>query len=140
MPISSNRCWRAGRAFALTLVWLCASAGVWAQATDTPAQVSADPAQRDGYRYYEIGDPAMPRPAPTRAGLMLVGGGDWPREAFAWMAERAGHGRVVILRASGTVEVQNEFFGDIGGIAAAQTLVFEDRRAASDPRVLEIVR
>ncbi|MGO4776956.1 cyanophycinase, partial [Lysobacter sp. 2RAB21] len=78
--------------------------------------------------------------APTRAGMMLVGGGDWPREAFAWMIERAGHGRIVILRASGAAEAQNEFFRDLGGITAAQTLVFEDRRAASDPRVLEIVR
>lgn len=93
-----------------------------------------------GYRYFEIGDTHAPRPGPTRAGLMLVGGGDWPYDAFRWMIERAGHGRIVILRASGTTESQDEFFKDIGGIAAAQTLVFSDRRAASDPKVLEIVR
>lgn len=96
--------------------------------------------RRDGYRYYAIGDLAAPRPAPTRAGAMLVGGGDWPYPAFRWMIERAGHGRIVILRASGSTEAQDEFFRDIGGITAAQTLVFEDRRAASDPQVLEIVR
>ncbi|WP_240635156.1 cyanophycinase [Lysobacter enzymogenes] len=114
----------------------CATLGAYAQA---PAD-GADPAQRDGYRYYQIGRLDAPRPQPTRAGLMLVGGGDWPREAFAWMVERAGHGRIVILRASGTVEAQNEFFDDIGGITGAQTLVFQDRRAASDPQVLDIVR
>lgn len=129
------------RRAALARLWLaaglaCASLGLHAQA---PAQ-TADPAQREGYRYYQIGRIDAPRPQPTRAGLMLVGGGDWPREAFAWMAERAGHGRIVILRASGTVEAQDEFFHDIGGIAGAQTLVFEDRRAASDPQVLDIVR
>ncbi|WP_408951313.1 cyanophycinase [Lysobacter sp. Hz 25] len=96
--------------------------------------------RRNGYRYYAIGDLAAPRPAPTRAGAMLVGGGDWPYPAFRWMIERAGHGRIVILRASGSTEAQEEFFRDIGGITAAQTLVFEDRRAASDPQVLEIVR
>jgi cyanophycinase len=96
--------------------------------------------RRDGYRYYAIGDLAAPRPAPTRAGAMLVGGGDWPYPAFRWMIERAGHGRIVILRASGSTEAQDEFFNDIGGITAAQTLVFEDRRAASDPQVLDIVR
>lgn len=96
--------------------------------------------RRDGYRYYAIGDLAAPRPAPTRAGAMLVGGGDWPYPAFRWLIERAGHGRIVILRASGSTEAQDEFFRDIGGITAAQTLVFEDRRAASDPQVLEIVR
>ncbi len=93
-----------------------------------------------GYRYFEIGDVRAPRPGATQAGLMLVGGGDWPYDAFRWMIERAGHGRIVILRASGTTESQDEFFKDIGGITAAQTLVFSDRRAASDPKVLEIVR
>jgi cyanophycinase len=100
---------------------------------------AADPAQRDGYRYYEIGKVDAPAPGPRRAGLMLVGGGDWPYDAFRWMIERAGHGRIVILRASGSTEAQDEFFKDIGGITAAQTLVFEHRRAASDPAVLAIV-
>jgi cyanophycinase len=71
---------------------------------------------------------------------MLVGGGEWPYQAFRWMIGKAGHGRIVILRASGSTEAQDEFFKDIGGITAAQTLVFEDRKAASDPQVLEIVR
>lgn len=65
-------------------LWLAAGltfAGLNAQA-QTPAD-GADPAQRDGYRYYDIGRTDAPRPQPTRAGLMLVGGGEWPREAFA---------------------------------------------------------
>ncbi|MEH6422438.1 cyanophycinase [Pseudomonas sp. CGJS7] len=134
---------RGWRAIALAAVCWAASGAVWAQtppAPDAATVAPSDPAQRDGYRYYQIGDLSAPRPAPTQAGLMLVGGGDWPREAFAWMVQRAGHGRIVILRASGTVEAQNEFFHDIGGITAAQTLVFDDRRAASDPQVLAIVR
>ncbi|MBW8807671.1 MAG: cyanophycinase [Lysobacter sp.] len=109
-------------------------------AQETAPAPSAASAQREGYRYYQIGDLSAPRPASTQAGMMLVGGGDWPREAFEWMIQRAGHGRIVILRASGSVEAQNEFFHDIGGITAAQTLVFDDRRAASDPQVLAIVR
>lgn len=124
---------------ALAGLWLGAGLAAAHLAYARAPSDAADPAQRDGYRYYEIGRPDAPRPQPTRAGLMLVGGGDWPREAFAWMAERAGHGRIVILRASGTVEAQDEFFNDIGGITGAQTLVFQDRRAAGDPRVLEIV-
>ncbi len=104
------------------------------------AKTAPDASRRQGYHYYEIGDPQAPRPAATQPGLMLVGGGDWPYDAFRWMIEKAGHGRIVILRASGSTEAQDEFFKDIGGITGAQTLVFEDRRAASDPRVLEIVR
>ncbi|MGO1070947.1 cyanophycinase [Lysobacter sp. CA199] len=130
------------RAIALAALWLTAGGAACAQPATDPARdaTAPDPSRRDGYRYYQIGDVSAPRPAPTQAGLMLVGGGEWPREAFAWMIQRAGNGRIVILRASGTVEAQNEFFHDIGGITAAQTLVFDDRRAASDSRVLEIVR
>jgi cyanophycinase len=110
------------------------------QAASVSARTAPDASQRKGYHYYEVGDLAAPRPVATRPGLMLVGGGDWPYDAFRWMIEKSGHGRIVILRASGANEAQDEFFKDIGGITAAQTLVFEDRRAASDPRVLEIVR
>lgn len=99
-----------------------------------------DSAQRVGYRYYEIGDLKAPRPAAVQPGLMMVGGGEWPYEAFRWMAAKAGHGRIVILRASGDVEAQEEFFKKVGGITGAQTLVFQDRSAASDPAVLDIVR
>ena len=109
-------------------------------AVPASARTAPDPSQREGYHYYEVGDLDAPRPAATQPGLMLVGGGDWPYDAFRWMIEKAGHGRIVILRASGANEAQDEFFKDIGGITAAQTLVFEDRKAASDPRVLEIVR
>lgn len=101
---------------------------------------SADESARDGYHYHAIGDLAAPRPAGVSPGQMLVGGGDWPYDAFRWFIERAGHGRIVILRASGSVEAQNEFFNDIGGITAAQTLVFSGRRASSDATVLRIVR
>lgn len=121
---------------ALLILTLAAVVGTVA-AADAPV---ADASRRDGYRYFEIGDLKAARPGATEAGLMLVGGGDWPYDAFRWMIEKAGHGRIVILRASGTVEAQDEFFKDIGGITAAQTLVFDDRRAASDPEVLRIVR
>lgn len=94
----------------------------------------------DGWRYFEIGDVAAARPGPTSAGLLMVGGGDWPYDGFRWLIEKAGHGRIVILRASGTTESQDEFFKEIGGITAAQTILFEDRKAASDPALLEIVR
>jgi cyanophycinase len=108
-------------------------------AVPASARTAPDPSQREGYHYYEVGDLDAARPAATQPGLMLVGGGDWPYDAFRWMIEKAGHGRIVILRASGANEAQDEFFKDLGGITAAQTLVFEDRRAASDPQVLDIV-
>lgn len=122
--------------------WLCAAlvAGFGLVVANAAARTAADTSQRQGYRYYEIGDMGAPRPAAVQPGLMLVGGGEWPYEAFRWMIGKAGHGRIVVLRASGSTEAQDEFFKDIGGITAAQTLVFENREAASDPKVLEIVR
>lgn len=93
-----------------------------------------------GYRYYEIGNVDAPRPGPTRAAMMLMGGGDWVPEAFHWWVERAGHGRVVILRASGDDNLQNELYHDIGGVTSVQTLVFDGRRAADNPAVLRVVR
>jgi cyanophycinase len=138
VPISVRRPRNARRARS----WLCVAAAAFfgLQAASASARTAPDTSQRQGYHYYEVGDVAAPRPGGTQAGLMLVGGGDWPHDAFRWMAGKAGHGRIVILRASGSTEAQDEYFKDVGGITAAQTLVFQDRRAASDPRVLEIVR
>ena len=93
-----------------------------------------------GYHYYEIGDLAAPRPGKTEAAMMLMGGGDFAPDAFHWWVERAGHGRVVVLRASGADELQNEIYNDIGGVTAVQTLVFDSRKAADDPAVLRVVR
>ncbi|MFL6593097.1 MAG: cyanophycinase [Luteimonas sp.] len=104
----------------------------------TPA-LAATAAGDRGYTEYSIGDDTAPRPGKVEPGLMLVGGGDWPYDAFRWMIERAGHGHIVILRASGADEAQVEFFKTLGGIASAKTFVFNDRRAASDPAVLAAI-
>lgn len=120
--------------FARLLVPLLLLAGMTACAT-TPR-----PAARGvGYVEYAIGDASAPTPGHVQPGLMLVGGGNWPYDAFRWMNERMGHGHLVILRASGDVEAQQEWFHDVGGIASARTFVFSDRRAASDPVVLDAI-
>lgn len=120
--------------FARLLVPLLLLAGMTACAT-TPR-----PAARGvGYVEYAIGDASAPTLGQVQPGLMLVGGGNWPYDAFRWMNERMGHGHLVILRASGDVEAQQEWFHDVGGIASARTFVFSDRRAASDPVVLDAI-
>ena len=109
---------------------------VEAQAVSAPAAVE----KRVGYDYYVIGNLKAPRPGTTQTGLMLSGGGEWPHDAFTWFAEKAGHGHLVILRASGADDLQREIFRDLGGFASSQTLVFYDRAAASNPAVLAIVK
>lgn len=70
---------------------------------------------------------------------MMLGGGDWPPDAFRWFIERAGHGHIVVLRASYGDENQREIYNDIGGVKSVQTLVFHDRKAAFDPEVRRII-
>jgi beta-aspartyl-peptidase (threonine type) len=92
-----------------------------------------------GYTEYSIGKASAPRPGKVEPGMMLVGGGDWPYDAFRWMIEKSGHGHIVILRASGAKEAQDEFYTAIGGVASARTFVFNDRKGASDPALLAAI-
>src|SRR3546814_15118978 len=103
------------------------------------AVIAAPPApvaEGDGYRYYAIGDLDAARPGPVEPGLLLVGGGEWPLDAFRWMIARAGHGHIVVLRASGAAEAQDEFYTQIGAVASAPPFVFSDRQAPRTPAVL----
>ena len=104
----------------------------------TAAHAAAKPAP--AYDYYSAGDLNAPRPGATEGALMLLGGGDWPVPAFRWFVDKMGHGRLLIIRASYGDETQQDFLKEIGGATSVETLVFHSRAAASDPRVLDIVR
>lgn len=88
------------------------------------------------YRHYRIGKPSMQAPAPVSGGLLLMGGGDRNVEAMKWFFAKAGHGHIVILRASLGPEIGEEFFREVGGIQSVETFVFNDRSAASHPKIL----
>lgn len=106
----------------------------------TSLAISAEPAKSaKGYNYYSIGDIEAKTPGQVRKGLMLLGGGDWPYDAFRWFFDRAGNGHIVVLRASYGDENQREMFNDIGGVKSVQTIVFHDRKAATDPKVLKTI-
>ena len=92
-----------------------------------------------GYTYYSIGDVAAKTPGRTATGLMLMGGGDWPYDAWRWFLAKAGNGHIVVLRASGGADAGEEIYKEIGGAASVETLVFDDRKASSDPKVLAIL-
>lgn len=113
---------------------LCALAIAWGSA---PAQAAAQ--TPDGYTYFSVGDVSAPTTGKTEAALLLMGGGDWDYRAFRWFLGKAGNGHIVILRASGDGEGGEEIYRDIGGAASVQTLLFDDRKAAHDPRVLAIL-
>jgi beta-aspartyl-peptidase (threonine type) len=64
------------------------------------APALADDAPAEGYAHYMAGDRSLPTPGKRQPGLLLSGGGDWDVNAFRWFVERAGHGHIVVLRAS----------------------------------------
>lgn len=98
-----------------------------------PVAATATP---DGYTRYFIGDRQSPTPAKRTPGLLLSGGGEWDVNAFRWFVAKAGHGHLVVLRASQGPEAGEEFMNVIGGVASVETFVFDDRKAAYDPRIL----
>ncbi|MDB5686952.1 MAG: hypothetical protein JWR77_1541 [Rhizorhabdus sp.] len=98
-----------------------------------PMTANATPA---GYTRYLIGDRLAPTPGMRSAGLLLSGGGEWDVRAFRWFAAKAGHGHLVVLRASLGPEVGQDFMNKVGGVASVETFVFDDRKAAYDPRIL----
>ena len=109
-----------------------------AEAPPLPMPASPPPIrQTRDLLLFEQGDPAKPAPAAPRKALLLVGGGDRPKEAFSWWFEQAGHGHVVILRASYGGEHGDEFYRKVGGITSARTIVFRSRKAAFDPQVAQ---
>ena len=104
------------------------------------AAAAATGVAQSGYQYFSIGNPAAATPGTTSPGLLLMGGGREIDDAFKWFAAQAGHGHIVILRASGDDELQKYIYHDVSGVASVQTLIFHARAPASDPRVLAIVR
>lgn len=89
---------------------------------------------------YLEGNQAGPAPAPVSGGLLLMGGGDHNLEAMRWFIAKAGHGHIVILRASQHGEASTEFYREIGGVLSAETFVTHARSASRDPHLLEALR
>ncbi len=93
-----------------------------------------------GYKTFVIGDEAAKTPDPVTGGFLLSGGGDWNYDAFRWFTAHAGHGHIVVLRASGTTESQDEFYNNVKGLKSVRTFLFTNRAAASDPRLIAAVK
>jgi len=78
---------------------------VGARAAEGPGQ--GPDAVGPGYDYYRIGDIAAPTPGKTGPLLALMGGGDWPLEAFRQFVKQSGGGHIVVLRARGGRDLQD---------------------------------
>ena len=121
---------------ALLVVLLLSSADLLAAgASDAKAPDWAGP----GYEYYAVGDVTALTPRTPAPGFALMGGGDWPIEAFRWFVARAGGGHIVVLRARGGDDLQQEIYSDVGGVTSVETLVIHNEDAVEDPRLLAVI-
>lgn len=96
------------------------------------------------FDYFVSGDPSKPRAAHTEYGVALMGGGGSVDAAFKMIAERAGHGHIVILRAVSDDSFDaddgsygKKYMSEWGPVTSAETITFHNREASSDPRVLK---
>lgn len=97
-------------------------------------------AQAKALDVYLEGDLSGPAPAPVSGGLLLMGGGDHDIDAMRWFIAKAGHGHIVILRASQHGEASTEFYRELGGVLSAETFVMHRRSASYDKHLLEALR
>ena len=118
---------------ALFLLSFIATGALAAQTVAVPDWVGP------GYEHFVQGDINAPRPGPTSPGFALMGGGDWPIESFRWFVRQAGGGHILVLRASGGAELQDDIWRNVSGMVSVETLVIHDRDAARDPRLLAAI-
>jgi cyanophycinase len=97
----------------------------------------------NNFDYFVDGDPSAPRTAAPYFTLALMGGGGSVNSAYIALARAAGHGHLVILRAvhddSFDPDAGNygrSFRAEWGPVLSAETIVFKNRQASYDPRVL----
>ena len=99
------------------------------------------------FDYFVSGDPSKPRAAHTEFGLALMGGGGKLDAAHRFITSHAGGGHIVILRAvsddsydpdDGSYGVS--FMKEWGPVVSAETIVFHNREASSDPRVVAALK
>lgn len=99
------------------------------------------------FDYFVSGDPSKPRAAHTEFGLALMGGGGKLDSAYRFIATHAGGGHIVILRAVGDDSYDptdgsygESYMKEWGPVVSAETIVFHNRQASSDPRVVAALK
>jgi len=103
----------------------------------TTGLLPTNAAQARALETYLEGNPGGTAPAPVSGGLLLMGGGDHNPDAMQWFIAKAGHGHIVILRASQHGEASTEFYREIGGVLSAETFVTHSKSASYDKHLLD---
>ncbi|MBS0417840.1 MAG: cyanophycinase [Proteobacteria bacterium] len=113
------------------------------QPAPCPSGVLTRDCRGQDFDYFVSGNPAATRPGKTRFGLVLMGGGGYIDAAYEELAQRAGRGHIVVLRATDDHSFDPEdgklgplFLGKWGQTVSCQTFTFHSRAAAFDSRVI----
>jgi len=95
-------------------------------------------AQAQSYKYFRLGnkDDAQTKPS---FGIAMMGGGSDLDEAFRWLCNKGNGGDFLILRARGDDDY-NSYVKGLCKANSVATLIIQDRTAAEDPAVAEIIR
>jgi cyanophycinase len=102
------------------------------------APILPSPAQTTpAYRYFRLGNATNATAAP-RASYALMGGGTDLDEAFVWLCDRANHGDLLVLRATGT-DAYNPYIQKLCSLNSVATIVIPNRAAAADPFVAQAI-
>ena len=102
--------------------------------TDTDG---SDVREGAGFRSWRRGVPVDGRSHPV-GGAMLEGGAEDVESAWRWFLERAGHGDIVVVRATPD-EGYDTWIRELAPVRSFQTLQLSDRAAAADPFVLDSI-
>ena len=104
----------------------------------TSVGAGSGPPSPAGYKSYVTGN-AADVVTPTTGLWVLQGGGDDVDENYVRMGARGGGGDFVVLRASGADEY-NDYIFALCHCDSVTTIVFESRKASTDPFVIETIR
>ena len=94
--------------------------GCSGSSTDSPTTAESvdstlvEPTPPAGLRHWVTGEDADAEVTPLGPGLILMGGGGEPDEAFEWWRNLLAAGDVVVLRASGSDGYNDYLFAEIG--------------------------
>lgn len=72
-------------------------------------------------------------------GLVLIGGGRDPDEAFLWFNQQAAGGDIVVLRASRSDGYNSYLYNEIGAVDSVRTILVDSRKLAGHPWVIRQV-
>ncbi len=98
------------------------------------------------FDYFVTGNPSAPRAAHTQFALALMGGGGRVDAAYRTIASHAGGGHILILRSvsDDSYDPTDGNYGNLfasrwGPVVSAETVVFHNRQASFDPRVIAML-